>query len=748
MDLQDESMTKIKRGNAIDRMDAGGEPEEVEAPRHPMDAPDVRDRHAMMVSKYRYELEVQSENREQMAKDEDYYDNIQFTLEQARELEERGQAPIAYNVIAQTINWVLGSEKRGRTDFKVLPRGEEDAKPAEVKTKYMKYISDVWRTQFNRSRSFADSVKAGVGWIETGAEDEDEEEPTGDRYESWRNVLWDSASTAMDTSDMRYQFRSKWIDVDIAIAMFPHCAEKIRDSVSTVSSFGSTTMLDGDDAMDGAEQDRELFGGTGPIYMYKRDRVRLIECWYRVPEKVQKIKGGRFKGDIYDGNDPRHVEAVESGNGRLHEKVIMRTRVMFMTINHPLYDEPSPFRHNRLRFIPIWGYRRGRDNLPYGMIRGLRDIQDDINKRASKALFILSTNKVAYEEGAFPEDMTPDDIADEVSRPDMLLKTSNGALSGGKINFNIDRELGQWHLELMSRNIQMVQQVGGVTDELMGRQTNAQSGVAVKARQEQGSLATSIFFDNLRFAAQQHGEITLSLIEQFVTEEKQFRITNERGTPQYIAMNDGLPESDIGRAKADFVISEADWRATMRQAQVDQLLEVIAKLPPEVAMSMLDLVIEMMDLDNADELAKRIRAINGQRDPDATEPTPEEMQKQQAQAEQQAAQKAMFQAELAEKQGKAEKSMADAAKARAGVALTNAQTVQANMAGAQAAMEAAVTVIAMPATAKVADNLLQQGGWKGGDPVPTPNPAAQGIPQQAMPPQMPPQAPPGMAPQQ
>jgi hypothetical protein len=744
MDLQDKTMTRLKKDDRVERMNAdegmldldddheGGESEKDQ----------LHERHCMLVSKYRYELEVQSDNRAEMAKDEDYYDNIQFTLEQIKELEDRGQAPISYNVISQTVNWVIGSEKRGRTDFKILPRTKEDAKPAEVKTKYFKYVSDMNRTNFNRSRSFEDTVKVGVGWIETSVPDEEDDEPTGDRYESWRNMLWDSASTAMDTSDMRYQFRSKWVDLDVAIAMFPHCKEKLIDSVSTISTFGSSTMLDGDDAMDGAEQDRELFGGTGPIYQYKRDRVRLIEAWYRVPEEVTKIKGGRFKGDIYDENDPRHAEAIQTGNGRLYKKVIMRTRVMFMTINHPLYDDVSPFRHNRLKFIPIWGYRRGRDNLPYGIIRGLRDIQDDINKRASKALHILSSNKIMMEEGVLPDDVTIDDFADEFARPDSISVFRNGTLASGKVITNVDRELAPAHLDLMSRNISMIQQVGGVTDELLGRSTNAVSGVAVQKRQDQGSVATNKLFDNLRFAVQQHGEITLSLIEQFVTEEKQFRITNERGTPQYITLNDGLPENDIARAKADFVISEADWRATMRQAALEQLFELLGKLPPQISMVMLDLVVDQMDIENREEIAKRIRDVNGMRDPDATEPTPEEMAKAQAQQKQQQAQEAMFMAELQGKQADAAKKSAEADKAAAGVKLIEAQTVQANMMGAQAAMTAATAVITMPATAKVADNLLLEGGWGGGTPVPPAGlpPAAQGIPQQ-QPQQQPPAAP-------
>jgi hypothetical protein len=738
-DLADDTLTRTKKGSPVDRLPVEDTPEP-EQPAHSMEAADVLERHAMLVSKYRYELEVQSDHRAEMARDEDYYDHIQFTLEQIKELENRGQAPVAYDVIHNTVNWVIGSEKRGRTDFKILPRGKEDSKPAEGKTKYMKYLSDVNRTPFNRSRSFEDAVKVGVGWIETGVPDDEDEEPTGDRYESWRNILWDSASTEMDTSDMRYQFRSKWLDLDIALAMFPDRAEQLKSSVQEVATFGTSAMLDGDEAMDGAESERELFGGSSPIYLYKRQRVRIIEAWYRVPETVKRLRGGAFKGDIFDERDPRHAGEIESGRARIVEKVIMRTRVMFMTTTAPLVDMPSPYRHNRLKFIPIWGYRRGRDNLPYGIIRGLRGLQDIINKQASKALYILSTNKVAMEEGALPDGITQEDFAEEAARPDAQLVFRNGALSGNKVVFNMDRDLADAHLAFMSNNINMVQQVGGVTDELMGKQTNAISGIAVQRRQEQGSLATSKFFDNLRFAVQQHGEITLSLMEQFVTEEKQFRITNQRGNPEFMTLNDGLPENDITRSKADFIISESDWRATMRQAQVEQLFEMLSKMPPQIALVMLDLVVELMDIDNRDEIAKRIRAINGQRDPDQAEPTPEEQQQMAAQQEQQQAQREAFMAELRLKH-------ATAAKAEAGAELTKAQTVAQNMTAAADAMTAATAVIQMPTIARVADNLLVQGGWTGGQPIPTGlPPAAQGIPPQAV--QQPPAPVPVEQPQQ
>jgi hypothetical protein len=726
-DINDETTTRVKKdATPVDRLPTTDIPERTE-PDNPLDNDKNRQLHGRLLSYYRQELDRQAENRHQQAVDEDYYDHIQWTEEEAAALKERGQAPIAYNVIFQSINWILGSEKRGRTDFKILPRGKEDAKPAEVKTKFLKYLSDVNRTPFHRSRAFEDQVKVGIGWLETAVQDEDDGEPIYDRYESWRNMLWDSASTELDGSDMRYIFRTKWVDVDIAKEYFPERAAFIEQAATSVTLLGASSMTDGDDAMDYAEADRDSNSTSGQsgINLHQRKRVRVIEAWYRTPMKVKRLRGGNFGGQVLDENDPRHAEEVATGRAAIISKTMMVVRCALFTGTGLLYEGASPYRHNKFPFIPLWGYRRGRDGLPFGVIRGLRDIQDNINKRASKALHILSTNKVIMDEDALPEGMTLDEFADEIARPDAIIVKRQGK----NIDINVDRELAPAHLEQMSRDINMIQQTSGVTDELLGRTTNAVSGVAIERRQEQGSLATSKLFDNLRLAVQMQGEIQLSLIEQFVTEQKQFRVTNERGTPEFIQMNDGLPENDITRTKADFVVSEADHRATMRQAATEQFTEMLTKMPPQVAMVMLDLVVDGMDIPNREEMVKRIRAVNGQRDPDATEMTPEEMQKAQAQAEQAQMQARAAMAEIALREGQAAKAHADAKRAEAGML---GDTMNAMI----GSMTAATQIVQMPTIAKVADGLLAEAGW------PAAEIAAQGIPVQPVAPaQQPPMQP-------
>lgn len=718
-----------------------------------------------LMGHYRREIERQGDNRTEMGLDEDFYDGDQWRDEDKAVLESRGQAPLVYNVISTTVNWMLGTEKRGRTDYKILPRAEEGSKPAERKSQVLKYLSDVNMSDFHVSRCFKDTVVAGLGWIESGVQEDHDGEAIYDRFESWRNIMFDSMATEMDLSDGRYIFRTKWVDVDIAKSMFPNRAAVIERSAST--SFDLMRSLDGagDEQMDHAEEEwsQTTIYGAADGAVSERDRVRLIEAWFRVPTEDRFMRGGQFSGEIFDPRSPGHMTEVEMGRAVIINKVRMRMHVAIMAEDGMLFLAKSPYRHNGFPFTPIWCYRKGRNGLPYGVVRAMRGPQEDINKRASKALHILSSNKVIMDRGAVTD---MDAFQEELARPDGVLVKE----AGYHMELAVDRELAPAHLDLMSRSIEMIQQLSGITDENLGRTTNATSGKAIIARQDQGSLATASIFDNLRLARQIHGSKMLSLMEQFMTEEKKFRITNMRGHPEFITANqrdpmtgDLLPESDIVRTKADFIISEDDWKATMRQAQVEELFEMMTQLgqaSPELVMVVLDLLIETMDIPQREEIVKRIRKFTGQDDPDAdpNNPDPETLARMEQQTKEQDYLERKAMAELAEteasameKRARAEKTGAEGAKVLAEIRRILADTAGANVETQVKALQAAAQIMQAAPIARVADTVLGEAGYQpagqGAAPAtPQQAPAAPPMPAPPMPappPPPPPQAPVG-----
>lgn len=604
---------------------------------HALDKPEALSELRRLLNWYYLEKDKQSANRLEMAMDADFYDNIQWSPEDAAALKDRGQMPLVFNEVAPMVDWIIGTERRTRVDWRIMPRCEDDVELADVKTKVLKYISDINRVQFNRSRAFADAAKVGVGWVDDGVRDDPTADILYDRYEDWRNVLWDSSSYELDLSDARYLFRWRWVDEDIAVTMFPDRADVIRRGVedqqhASMSDWEEDTWYTAEELLGASQATGTLrASGTGMMLDAKRRRVKLIECQYRKPVKAKIISSGPMKGLFFNESDQALVGALTQGGGTIIDKVVMRVHVAVFTEEAMVSMGPSTFRHNRFSLTPVWCYRRGRDRLPYGVIRRVRDIQQDLNKRASKALFMLNTNQIIADEGAVDDWNT---LRDEADRPDGLIIKKPGK----ELVIRRDTDAATGQIQMMTLDAQSIQKSAGVSQENLGRQTNAVSGEAIKARQLQGSVVTTEPFDNLRLATQVQGEKMLSLCEQFYTEEKVVRLTGAKGALEWVRVN--IPEqqadgsvrfiNDITASAGDFVVSEADYAGSLRQVMFDALNQLANRLPPEVALRILTIAMEFSDLPNKDEVADQIRKLTGERDPNKPM-TPEEAQ----QAEQQ-----------------------------------------------------------------------------------------------------------------
>lgn len=688
---------------------------EQEPPKHRLDSGASQRLLSKLRDWYDQEWQRQAANRFQQALDCDYYDGLQWSEEDAQVLLDRNQAPLVFNEIKPTIDWVIGTERRTRIDFKVLGREKSDNDSAQSKTQLLKYLDDTNKSAFHRSHAFADAVRAGVGWIETGIRGDPTEELLYVRHEDWRCILYDSNDKTRDLSEARYLFRWKWVDQDIAEACFADRIDVVRravcDGVSLTAEdddelfyLGARVTAPGQDFA-GASVGRFSPIDHSALAWSKRSRVKLIECWYRMPVLRKKFSSGEFMGKRFDSQNPAHIAALQDGSS-VFDKLEMEMRCAIFTTAGLLWEGPSPFRHDKFPFIPVWCYRRQRDNAPYGAIRQIRDPQDDLNKRQSKALWILSSNRVEMEDGAV------DDIEDlrfEMSRPDSIIVRNKGK----ELSIRRDTELAQEHLTLMDRDANHIRNVAGVTAENLGRQTNADSGKAIVARQEQGSIVTAEIFDNLRYAVQLMGEIELSNIEQFYTMPKVIRVLGERGAAKYHSINTIDPDTgdilnDVTASQADYVVSEQDFKSSLRLAMFESLFDIVGRLAqmnPEVALNLLDLVVEMADLPGRDELVARIRKINGQRDPDV-DPTPEELQAQSDADEKRATAEAL----------ETERLRAELDNLRAKTEDIIAARVKKGVESAYSAMQAGQVIATMPSVAPIADEVMKSSGYQ--DPTP------------------------------
>lgn len=676
---------------------------EVAQPQSWLDAPQAKAMHGKLMGSYQYERSRQAANRYQMSVDADYYDSIQLTDDDIAELEGRGQAPLVYNLVKRTADWIIGTEKRTRIDYKVLGRDKSkgEVEGARIKTDVLKYLSDINKTPFHRSQAFREAVISGLGWIESGVRADEDEEPIYSRKESWRNVLHDSHSVELDGSDMMYIHRHKYVDIELAVAMFPQ-----RERVIAAYAMGSIQAEDeernewylgnrisGQDYLIGQAGQYPSLSSMSGYLDNSRDRVKLIESWFRKPVRDTVLLAKQlpmFHGLRYDAKNDDMRHAVLIGDATVVERVRLAAFYAISTEGCLLATGRSPYRHNQFPFTPIWCYRRGRDNAPYGIIRPIRDPQDGFNRRMSKSIFALSAYRVTMDSDSIdPKVMSYEDVRREAGRPDALIVKK----SGKEIKVDQDRALAEGHMKLAQYEAGLIIDSSGITADNLGMDSNAQSGKAIIAKQSQGSSVTAEVFDNLRFAYQCHGEKDLSLAEQYMSEERVIRITDAKGRPSWKKINeivenpDGTVRvlNDIAATKSDFVIDQQDFNVSLREAASQQLFELAAtfgKVEPQIALRIMDMAIDQSNLPDKDEMLKQIREITGFR-PAEDALTPEEKQE----LEQQQQQQQQQQQEQAEQQKQA--AMADIRVKLADAKLKEAQAEEAMAKAEQARNELA-----------------------------------------------------------
>jgi hypothetical protein len=661
------------------------------------------------------------DNRRQQAIDADYFDGIQLTDETLSILEEREQPIQVWNITKSVVNWAINVQEKMPFDTIVLPRRKLDEKDAKTKTKIMKYLSDANYSDYIRSEAFKHAIKVGVGWLDLGAR-QDQDNPLYYDTVDWRDMWFDNLGKKPDLTDWRYMFMERWIDLDIAEKLFEDRAKELGDCAQDTNSRYPYNPEDAyvfDDATDGVSSDYGMtFGQTIEGY---RNRVKLVHMQYRLPAgvKVLNISGSEYgaaHGAIYRPDDELHQHLVKYSHASLEDAKRMTMRHAIWCNGIYLADFATPYNHNKFTWIPIFCYRRDRDGMPYGLIRDLRSPQDDVNARKARAFFLMSSEKVIYEEEAILGNI--EDFRDEYLRPDGVVRVAKGALSGNRIHFENGITKAQQHLAVSHESEQFMHNISGQTGSLGDKAKKKLSGVAMEHLEAEGAASQGTPFLNYFFSLQLAGEIELSNIEQFFNMAMTLRITGDVKNHEFVDINaedeNGEPVNSVTRFKADFKVSKTQGRETVRKAMLDSLQELIIKLMqsgPEgqkCAMAMLDVYVDLWDdLPSKDELVERVRKITGQ---DGTDEdlTPEQLQAKQQERQQLdqmlQAQKALQQkVQQLEMDGKQAKIDLDKSKALE----TQVKAWSGRLVGFMKAMDAAAATGLAPELVAAADSLIE-----------------------------------------
>lgn len=515
-------------------------------------------------------------------------------------LEAEGRPHFSINRIKPTIDLQKGIEIRSRTDIDAKPRGALDGGTADAITSGFKYIQDQNNSDHKVSDVFFDGLKAGIGWIEICLNDDPREEEIEIAYKDWRKIGWDPYARGVLFDDARYMYEDRWVDLDIAQQTWPEKKDLL------------TAMMEDARGEKGepAQHSRELpdqYKSGAPVQFCDttRERVRLVKMYFK---KMQlgiflKFKDGRVEETSAEALNKDPLLVSNSNVIRVSKVPVQKMWCVIFSGDVILEEEkPTIYQHDHFPLVPFICYM-DEDGCPYGMVRNMKDPQQEINKNRSQFTHILTTQRVFFETGVFKD---PLGAKKEISRPDCWIEFNMGALTQKRFQLEKETRLADMHFQAMREAKQELQEVSGAVEEQMGQQTNARSGVAIEARQRQGATVNTEPFDNLRLTKRRMGELMLSMMRQYWTYEKVIRITDDQtGADKFVTFNQG-GKNMIAQGRYDIVVADHPETETTRQWMSRTLMDFASKMGPDIALPVMQVAFEMTDIPNKDAVVKKL----------------------------------------------------------------------------------------------------------------------------------------------
>ena len=443
--------------------------------------------------------------RSKAQEDYGFYDGTgQWPAHILQELMERGQTPVTVNKIKNLINYMSGVEiqTRFRVAFRSHSGKTEDDRLAKALTHLGYAIQENQDMPHKASLKFRDALITGIGWSSIFKEKQNGEIIY--EYINPMNVLFDPDDLSPGLTNMNFVVRLRWIPLFQAEELWPQHTKYFK------SFFSATGNLDAGNYSGEIQQRKQGYvdlyasgnGGSG-------SRIMVVEVQYKQKAKAYQgidLQGHPFK--TFNEEEANQLSASKEGLEEVNATQIMRcvftgeALLEYGPLEPRLPDLPD------FTYIPCLWTRRYEDGVPEGWLSVMKDIQRESNYRRTKLVNNLNSFRAIIDSDAVVG-KTPEEIRQELKRPDTVIMKTPGSI----LEIESNQGLAPGQFEMLQRGDQELQQVSGIYDDALGKQTNAESGVAIERRQV-NSVRNQVFaFDNLRMMKKREARMMLDLIQ-------------------------------------------------------------------------------------------------------------------------------------------------------------------------------------------------------------------------------------------
>lgn len=568
----------------------------------------------------------------------------QWPEEIRREREADGKPCLTINQLPQHVRQVTGDIRRMNPAINVTAgddeASEENAELIEGLIRQIEYASDASSIYEQAAERAAAS---SIGWFRILNEWEDDD---GFNQEIRVKGIRDGDSVYVDPTaemptreDANYLFITETMSEDDFREQYP---DKV---MADVEHDAATDKLE---------------------YWRENGDVVVAEYYWREPVK-------RTIGMMADGSvikDPKAVHNV------IRKRTVNTHKVMWAKISGAdVLEGPQEVPCRTIPVIAVTGEEWAVGDRVYrsSVIRYAKDPQQMLNYWVSanaeitalqpKAPYLVTPKQIAGLESFWNQ-------ANQKNRPYLPYNPDEKASPPSRVPPPISS--GAMGEQIMLAG-EFIKSTTGIHDAGLGIDGNEKSGVAIRQRQMESDVSTSIYADNMAKAIAAAGRIMVDMIPKVYDTRRAIRILGKDETERRVVVNDRRISVDpntgelVQESVNDLTIGKYSVRvgvgpnyATRRQETQEGMLEFI-RVFPQAGQATADLVAKTMDWPDADQFAERLKKLLPPQLRDPGDMTPEEQQQQAMamQAQQQAAKMAQAAQEIEMRKAMAEASEAE-----------------------------------------------------------------------------------------
>ncbi len=557
------------------------------------------------------EESVTADSRYQKEAKEDFafHAGHQWTRAEKQAMADQMRPALTFNLVKPSIDLIMGVNEENRTEVKGEPTEPSDGFLVEVLNDIDDKVRQLGELESEEDDAFENSTVSGRGFCAVDVYPDPKRigeikavETSIPVYE----VRLDPAGRKNDLSDHRHIFWEKWLSYEDFAIKFPEHVKDLADIAAGHGGLYPDQSEETGDIWDLLDSDNEDSDYDLPLDVQyidrKKGRVRVIHMEYW--SVYDRYYGLNPQSGQMEEFDPKHLPVLKKLYPNFHYQKVEDQKVKWFqfTERKILYDGDSPIPYEGFSIVPCFAYRdkSGASITHFGVVRGMKDPQREVNKRWSQTLNLLMKQSQGGYFAEVDAAVDPEQWNDTIDAPGETTMVQNGAISQKKF---MQKEIPQFpaaSMQMQEFAQDIMKKISGINPDLLGMDRGRQEpGVVVRMRQKQGLVLLANLFKNYKRMKKQLAQRRFAIYMAYMPDSQIKRILGQGD--RYVFRGDLVadtknmlvaPIRKLRDLKYDLDVQESPANMTKTMAQLAIYLDMMKggfPVDPETVIERLDL---------------------------------------------------------------------------------------------------------------------------------------------------------------